>query len=234
LKAKDAKSKSSKIKVCIAKAATIPDLVRYIYKFDGNRQQLFFSSMHNMLFAFGDALENMLILNTYIVEMPLTAKALFYKFDESDGKEEIKFVDSISEDNKEGAYINIIKIDFSNFEIAKDSSQKIFKIRMDSNGIIKSLIKKAIHEEELAHMYVFQIGSKIFIGAFNIFEELSNLNSIFYYAEINDIQKEKFIRYNYSKDNIDFSNVIGEYKYIYIKLIYLSEPFNFIKNIEKS
>ena len=123
--------------------------------------------------------------------------------------------------------INIISIDPSSFIEKKIDWKKTNAVRLEQcEDLVRCLVKKSIENEYICNALVFRKDGKTVIMAFDVLENLSDERTIFYAVSDNEI-KGCFARYKYSDNKIDFSDEMSDHTYMYVKLIYLKEPFSF-------
>ncbi|MGC8710286.1 MAG: hypothetical protein ACP5RF_01600 [Candidatus Micrarchaeia archaeon] len=214
-------------KLVYVKVSGLEDIVRYASKFDSNSRGLLNLNVDgsDRIVAIGESIDDSAI--AYYINFKPREKIIRYDFG-SDG-DKITFTDSVDQNRLNSQYIEIIALDMLPFKTAKTvKKEALAQIKVkESNDLIKSIIRKAVENEEIGCAYVFNYKGKAYIAAFDVLEGLEDTIKTFYYAELHNYKNEGFARYDYSKNVIDFSNGFGEHTYLYVKLIRLAEHFPF-------
>ncbi|MDE1823838.1 MAG: hypothetical protein KGH74_00895 [Candidatus Micrarchaeota archaeon] len=216
--------------ILYVKVSSTTDLCRYCCGYDFNTDMLLRAGegSSRRLVALGEQAGNVTI--GYYVETKEEKPIIIYKFPEF-GKwsESIEFVESV--DPQPGNYISVIDISFKDIRKAKRLNAKdVMQVEMRKpDSIVNAAIRKGMRNESLPYLYSFEFRKKRILCGFDLIEGLNDDKRILYYAVIDKKESSGFIRWSYTANRFDFTDVIGEYSYIYVKIINLAEPFSFFK-----
>lgn len=219
------KKKESAKRILWVKVKSKLDLVRAACSFDTYSKDILLLKIDgkDSLCFFGEELDDTTI--GYYYETKCEDDFIIYSAD-AEGE---KIMPSKAGGERLNAhYINVVPIEELPLEKAGNAKDLVLKVKIGrSESLIKSIIKKGVEKEDIESAYIFEADKKMYIGVFDLLEELSDSKKIFYYAELSNYEESSFIRYNYSVNKIEFTKEFGEHTYLYIKLINLAEPFPF-------
>ncbi|MCL5674997.1 MAG: hypothetical protein M1611_00085 [Candidatus Marsarchaeota archaeon] len=215
--------------VFFVKLSSIADLARYVYNFDFTSENIysFKSSGGYRLFAFGERVGEWRL--AYFVEGVINPDGVRYIPPSTDESEKTELL--TGGERHDATSINVIGIDLDGFiskQKHKWSNVKLVRL-FTLNDIIKAVIKRRGSSDSLHFLYAFKSGSKTVLCCFELIDELEGEDTkAFYYTVLDSGAKTgKLARYNYIDNKVDFTDYAGEHSYLYVKIIYLAEPFPF-------
>lgn len=223
--------KMNKQHTMYVKLASLNDLARFACHFSQHNKTLFASEFERKksIFALGEHIEDTRV--AYYINSEKYPAIISYTNGE-DKHEHIEMLDTMDSISKpETYYLNVVEIDAKGFKPVskiKPGDLDIIMVKKYED-LVKAIIKKSVERGEFEHVYILERKGKVYILGFDIFEELLHGPTILYYSELKSKPVEKFARFDYTSNSIDFSDEFGERKYIYVKLIYLAQPFDFFK-----
>jgi hypothetical protein len=213
------------------RAASIEDLCRYVSRFDFTSDNLFASELEGkkVVMAIGEAFENKVIC--YYVPYEKKMELLEYRVPQVHGEHESAVAVEKME-RQPSHYVNVVDIGLKDIIKKKFGKEEVTLLRAaGSEDIVRSLVKRSMRDEYIAHIYAFAHRGFRVIGAFDIVEELQNGRKAFYYSVSTNNVEAAFARYSYSDNSVDFSKTFGEHNYMYVKIINLAEPFPFFNDV---
>lgn len=210
------------------KVASLGDLCRLAANLDFSSESLIRDSKDGeRIMLLGEGMGNTVV--AYYVETKEKGSLIKYTFPEH-GRylENVEFVQGA--EAQPNHYISILSADLGSFKSTKKINPKdVLQIRMGSPGdIINAVIRKAVRNEALLHLYAFKEKGKTVICGFDLLDQLNDDQRTFYYAMAKE-EPSGFARYSYSTNRFEFTNTVGEYSYMYVKIINLAEKFPFFK-----
>ncbi|MDE1822983.1 MAG: hypothetical protein KGH69_01205 [Candidatus Micrarchaeota archaeon] len=212
------------------KAASMMDLCRYCCGYDFNTDMLLRTKegKETRIMALGEQIGDVTL--GYYVESEGKGSIISYKFPEyGKGPESMEFVNSIEQ--QPGNYISVIDLDLKGMKKAKEASSKdIMLMRMEKpESMINAAIRKGLRGEALPYLYSFAVKGYTVLCGFDLIDGLNDEKRMLYYTVMGKKKDEGFLRWSYTANRFDFVDVIGEYSYIYVKIINLAGPFSFFK-----
>ncbi len=210
------------------RASSVEDICRLACTFDYGSDNLLMTNEKkgSRLAALGEHVGNVVI--AYYVTVKEKGKLISYTPAKGDETEKAVFTSGSVQQS--GAFnINVIGTDLSTFDgDAKVSQKDIAFVRIDaSDDLIRAVIKKGVETESLTHLYSFIRKGKRYLGTFDLFKELENDRKLFYYSPFNNKTQARYARYNYNRNELDFTDSVGEHSYMYVKIINLDEAYPF-------
>ncbi|MGC8623123.1 MAG: hypothetical protein ACP5TK_00435 [Candidatus Micrarchaeia archaeon] len=219
-----------KKKIAFIRTSSINDLARYACRFDQTPTELIRTVYkgESRIIAPGETVDG----HVLFYYTPSASKESIVKYI-AGFDERVEFTDEIDLSQTDTYYMSIVDAELSG--LISENPEKISNVAFVKIGkadqLVRTVIKKAIENENIEKAYSFSYKGKAVLGAFDLFDELDDEQKIFYYTFMDSLPKEGFIRYDYSNNKMDFSNEIGEHSYMYAKKIELAEPFPFF-NLE--
>lgn len=212
------------------KAGSMMDLCRYSCGYDFNTDLLLRANegRSSRIVALGEQIGDAII--GYYAESEDKRPIISYTFPEhGKGPESMEFLETV--EPHPGNYISVIDISLKDMKEAKETDVKdVTQIAMGGpNSIISAAIRKGMKGESLPYLYAFQDKGKTVLCGFDLVDGLNDDRRMLYFAVMDKKESKGFIRWSYTSNRFDFIDVIGEYSYIYVKIINLAEPFSFFK-----
>ncbi len=224
-------AKINKQRTIYVKLASMNDLARLACHFSQHNKTIFASQLEhkNSIFVLGEHIEDTKIV--YYINQEKYPAIISYTNGEA-RPEHISMLDTIDAVAKPDTYyLNVVEIDTKSFKPVSNLKVEDLGIIMvrKHEDLIKAIIKKSVERGEFEHAYVLERKGKHYIVSFDIFEDFLHGSTILYYSELKSKPTAKFARFDYTSNSVDFSDDFGERKYVYVKLIYLAQPFDFFK-----
>ncbi|MEM3482758.1 MAG: hypothetical protein QW091_00950 [Candidatus Micrarchaeaceae archaeon] len=222
---------SQGIKILFVRAASLGNLCRFVCSFQNN-DVLFSTNVKGKpaIAALGEQINKVQLV--YYVNTDKHGKFINYEMLQQDAGEraELSNTAEFIPQSANRCSINVIHADFAKLEAKAQKKTKVTSIRLDSLlDLAKAAIRHSTNDEVLPHVYSFGSGSEWVFGAFDLLDELSDDNPIFYYTTARYDAGKAFIVYNYKDDSITFSNYNDEHAYFYIKIVRLAEPIPYVE-----
>lgn len=218
---------SNKIRVFFIKVNSIEDIARLGCSFNNSIKTLYAIDLKNKkrLFLFGEKIKG--VRNIYYYDTDTIDNFGIYFIENN--REKFKFVNALKDSDNNYKIYKFLIIEVENaFKEAKiKKTIKLIRIK-DYKAMIKRLIIKSIENEIIQKVYLFDYNKHKIIGAFNLF----NNEELFAYSVIEDEKNENncFFKYNFSEDSLKTIKYIDNTSIdIYIKIINLSQAFDFFK-----
>ncbi len=178
------------------------------------------------LVLLGESISNKVI--AYCCDSEGMHKGFLYSGTDSGSAEKVEFYDK--DPGMEKGFIDIFDVELKAFGKGSISNKDVSLVKVGSgSGLVKMAIRAAVKEETIKHLYSFTSKGKRIIGGFDLIEELNDDVRNFYYAFGEEQNGAAFARYDYKSGRVEFTDRVGEYSYMYLKIINLAEPFPFFK-----
>ena len=224
MKKEDASKKIAYIKVKSAK-----DLARMAFSGDFSSRSLLSSDSggRHRLMLLGEQIADTVL--AYYCETDSKSRGLLYSGgDSADSAEKVDFYEK--DPGMEKGFLDIFDVDITAFANGKIDVKSVSLVRVKSTDmLVKMAIKSAVKEESIRQLYLFSRGGRQALGGFDLIDELNDDKRSFYYSFPVSIREAAFAKYDYKSGRVEFSDRIGEYSYMFLKIINLAEPFPFFK-----
>lgn len=219
---------SNMLSLYFVRASSDMDLARYNCTFSSSMSAIFShkESSKTRLFVPSDKIGKTTIALYYMGDA--ASRYAIYHPGSNSTPEKLEFVDKFEENQGYNSYRMPI-VGFKSWPIKekelknKDVACVIFN---SPEAIAISLISKGSDIGIMEKVYSFLYKGKRYIGSFDLITEES---PTFVCAEVNFDKGYGFLKYNYTNDMLEPSDLIGDNTASYLREINLAEPFSFFK-----
>ncbi|MCL4363465.1 hypothetical protein M1439_03395 [Candidatus Marsarchaeota archaeon] len=219
---------SNMLSLYFVRASSDMDLARYNCTFSSSMSAIFShkEGSKTRLFVPSDKIGKTTIALYYMGDA--ASRYAIYHPGSNSTPEKLEFVDKFEENQGYNSYRMPI-VGFKSWPIKekelknKDVACVIFN---SPEAIAISLISKGSDIGIMEKVYSFLYKGKRYIGSFDLITEES---PTFVCAEVNFDKGYGFLKYNYTNDMLEPSDLIGDNTASYLREINLAEPFSFFK-----
>ena len=219
---------SNMLSLYFVRASSDMDLARYNCTFSSSMSAIFGhkEGSKTRLFVPSDKIGKTTIALYYMGDA--ASRYAIYHPGSNSTPEKLEFVDKFGENQGYNSYRMPI-VGFKSWPIKekelknKDVACVIFN---SPEAIAISLISKGSDIGIMEKVYSFLYKGKRYIGSFDLITEES---PTFVCAEVNFDKGYGFLKYNYTNDMLEPSDLIGDNTASYLREINLAEPFSFFK-----
>lgn len=222
------KKASNTLDLYFVRASSELDLVRYNCTFSNNVSALFShqEAGKTRIFLPSDKIGKT-TLALYAMKDKVS-KYIIYRPGSSSAPETLEFVDKFGENPGYNSYRMPI-VGLKSWPIKKKelkSNDVACVVFTSPESIASSLISKGSDMGIMEKVYAFVYKGKRYIGTFDL---ITDDSPTFSCAEVNFDKEHGFLKYNYTKDMLESSDLIGDNSASYLRAINLAEPFSFFK-----
>ncbi|MCL5434082.1 MAG: hypothetical protein M1538_03890 [Candidatus Marsarchaeota archaeon] len=227
-KSKTKKDKDTSLSnVCFIKLNSLEDLGKNMLFTDISKTLFSIAEDKKLnLFIAGPKLKGTRLIFYYQTDL-VKAKYLAYKPEDNNSKKILNISDKLLKDQTTVTQIPIIELKKMPYKEKKIENVTCINV-IDYEPMVKMLIARAMDNESMGKVYMFNVGNTYFITSLSLLG--SDDNNVLYYAEVKNPDLSKgFFQYDYSDDTISQTNTIGSTSLLYLSIIYLKEGFPFFK-----